>query len=671
MGEQPPDPLCSRRTRAPERGPLSPVTSLLSTRACAPLTSPLLTPLRSTGGVRGAAEPIAFVAEQPTVILMAGLQGVGKTTACGKLALYMKSKGRKVMMVATDVYRPAAIEQLQMLGQRVEVPVFEMGTSAKPEDIAAAGVAKAREGGFDTVIIDTAGRLTVRVVQPVSICRLRFPPTPRCGGHSHAASAHAHSLRPQIDEEMMTELKAVKASTGATETLLVVDAMTGQEAAALTDSFNKAVDITGAVLTKMDGDSRGGAALSVREVSGKPIKFMGTGEKLEALEAFFPERMTSRILGMGDIVSLVEKAQRAVKDEEAAEIQRRLMEAQFDFNDFLKQAEMVSGMGSMQQLMKMLPGMAGITDRQLEEAEKSFKSSKSLIQSMTAEERVKPELVAKSASRRRRIARGAGRSDTEMATLVDVFASMRSKMQDMGRLMRIAGGKVNQARCALSMSPLFSRSCVSPAGGGRRLTPRFRPQQMTAEEMSSMVGAKKRIHKGKVQKSAPPAHPSHVNSSLSPRLLPPLWLAPRPQCPAKMLSVLALTFCGCARVGCGYLPRVRCGATRRRTSAWWPRRRTRPRRWRPWRRVWWRRRWRNSRQRRKGLRRARGRRRSPPGLQTRWRGRAGSVADTPRGGGRGWQLGSGFAQVEVVLAFSKWDHLSTSCQIPPQARRTP
>lgn len=216
----------------------------------------------------------------------------------------------------------------------------------------------------------------------------------------------------------MTELKAVKAATSATETLLVVDAMTGQEAAALTDAFNRAVDITGAVLTKMDGDSRGGAALSVREVSGKPIKFMGTGEKLEALEPFYPERMTSRILGMGDILSLVEKAQRAVRNEEAAEIQKRMMEAQFDFNDFLKQAEMVSGMGSMQQIMKMLPGMQGVTDRQLEEAEKSFKCSKALIQSMTADERVKPELVAKSASRRRRIARGAGRTDTEARPLV-------------------------------------------------------------------------------------------------------------------------------------------------------------------------------------------------------------------------------------------------------------
>lgn len=351
---------------------------------------------------------------------MAGLQGVGKTTACGKLALYMKNSGRKVLMVATDVYRPAAIEQLEKLGVKCDVPVFQMGTSAKPEEIAAAGVAKAQAEGYDTVIVDTAGRLTVRCHH----CRRQPTLKPHPRSHSHppmthntlhltAASTSSPRLRPQIDEDMMTELKAVKASTQASETLLVVDAMTGQEAATLTDAFNKAVDITGAVLTKMDGDSRGGAALSVREVSGKPIKFMGTGEKLEALEPFYPERMTSRILGMGDIVSLVEKAQRAVKNEEAAEIQRRLMEAQFDFNDFLKQAEMVSGMGSMQQLMKMLPGMAGVTDRQLAEAEKSFKTSKSLIQSMTAEERVKPELVAKSASRRRRIARGAGRTDTE------------------------------------------------------------------------------------------------------------------------------------------------------------------------------------------------------------------------------------------------------------------
>ena len=272
------------------------------------------------GGVRGSKDPIVYEEGRTTVILMAGLQGVGKTTACGKLALYLKNKGRKPMMVATDVYRPAAIEQLQKLGAMCDVPVFSMGTDARPADIATAGVAAAAAAGCDTVIVDTAGRT-------------------------------------QIDEEMMTELKAVKAATRATETLLVVDAMTGQEAAGLTAAFNEAVELTGAVLTKMDGDSRGGAALSVREVSGKPIKFMGVGEKLDALEPFYPERMTSRILGMGDIVSLVEKAQKAVKNEEAAEIERRLMDAQFDFNDFLKQAEMVSSMGAMSSIVKMLPGM--------------------------------------------------------------------------------------------------------------------------------------------------------------------------------------------------------------------------------------------------------------------------------------------------------------------------
>ena len=391
------------------------------------------------GGARGQEEPLPGVtgsaagdgaAATMPVILMAGLQGVGKTTACGKLALYLKSRGKNPLLVAADVYRPAAIEQLVKLGGQTGVPVFDMGNAASPADIAAAGVASAAARGCDCVIVDTAGRT-------------------------------------QIDADMMAELQAVKAVTKPAETLLVVDAMTGQEAAALSAAFNEAVGITGCVLTKLDGDARGGAALSVREVSGAPIKFVGTGEKMQALEPFYPERMASRILGMGDVVTLVEKAQKAVADKDAEEMQRRLMAAQFDFNDFLKQAEVVTQMGSMTQLMRLMPGMGNITDRQLEEAEKSFKISKSLVMSMTPAERAKPELVATSPSRRRRIAKGAGRTDDQVVSLIELFASMRARMQDMSRLMKIAGGNVGQ---------------------------------MTADEMTAIVGAKKRIAKGNARR---------------------------------------------------------------------------------------------------------------------------------------------------------------------------
>ncbi|CAI7825382.1 unnamed protein product [Closterium sp. NIES-54] len=256
----------------------------------------------------------------PTVVLMAGLQGVGKTTACGKLALFLKKKGKTSMMVATDVYRPAAIEQLQTLGAQVGVPVYAEGTDARPVDIARQGVAAAKKAGVDVVIVDTAGRL-------------------------------------QIDRSMMEELRGIKAAVSPTEVLLVVDAMTGQEAASLVAAFNAEVSITGAILTKVDGDSRGGAALSVKEVSGRPIKFVGEGETMSALEPFYPDRMASRILGMGDVLSLVEKAQELMDKEDEAELRKRIMEAKFDFNDMLKQTRMMARMGSMGGMLKLIPGM--------------------------------------------------------------------------------------------------------------------------------------------------------------------------------------------------------------------------------------------------------------------------------------------------------------------------
>ncbi|BDA48216.1 Signal recognition particle protein [Coccomyxa sp. Obi] len=339
----------------------------------------------------------------PQVILMAGLQGVGKTTACGKLALALQKRNKRVLMVATDVYRPAAIDQLVSLGERIKVPVFEMGTDVKPAEIAKQGLAKARAEDFDAIIVDTAGRL-------------------------------------QIDANMMSELREVQATVQPSDTLLVVDAMTGQEAAGLVKAFNEAAEITGAILTKMDGDSRGGAALSVKAVSGKPIKFVGTGEKLEALEPFYPDRIASRILGMGDVLTLVEKAESAIKEEDAQEMTRRMLSANFDFNDFLKQYKMVSGMGSMGQIMKMLPGMNQISEKQLNEAEKQFKMFESLINSMTPEERSNPDLLAKTASRRRRIARGAGRAEVDVTNMIGTFGGMRAKMQSLSKMMKMGGG---------------------------------------------------------------------------------------------------------------------------------------------------------------------------------------------------------------------------------------
>jgi|TARA_B110000305_G_C19440035_1_gene641276 signal recognition particle subunit SRP54 len=337
----------------------------------------------------------------PTVILMTGLQGVGKTTACGKLALYLQKQGKRSLLVATDVYRPAAIDQLKMLGQQIGTPVFDMGSDVNPTEVAALGVQKAKAEGIDVVIVDTAGRL-------------------------------------QIDEQLMAELQATKELTTADETLLVVDAMTGQEAAALTAAFDDAVGITGAVLTKMDGDTRGGAALSVREVSGKPIKFIGVGEKMESLEAFYPERMTSRILGMGDIVTLVERAQEAVKEEQAAQMREKIMSATFDFNDFITQMELMGQMGGMGGLMKMLPGTNGLNERDLQEAEKSVKVARSLIMSMTTKERQFPDILVAGAtaeSRRQRIVKGAGRSDKDLAQLIVMFGNMRVKMQKLSAKM--------------------------------------------------------------------------------------------------------------------------------------------------------------------------------------------------------------------------------------------
>ena len=332
----------------------------------------------------------------PSVVLMAGLQGAGKTTATAKLGLHLKDQGRKTLLVAADVYRPAAIDQLQTLGRQIGVEVFSLGADAKPEAIAAAGIDKARSEGFDTVLIDTAGRL-------------------------------------QIDTAMMEEMVRIRTAAQPDEVLLVVDSMIGQEAAELTRAFHEQVGITGAVLTKLDGDSRGGAALSIRQVSGAPIKVIGTGETVEALQPFHPERMASRILGMGDVLTLVEKATKEVELADVERMQRKLQEASFDFSDFVQQMRLIKRMGSLGGLMKMIPGMNKLDDGMLKQGEQQLKKIEAMIGSMTEAERQDPDLLAASPSRRRRIAGGSGHTAAEVDKVLADFQKMRGFMQQMTR----------------------------------------------------------------------------------------------------------------------------------------------------------------------------------------------------------------------------------------------
>lgn len=338
--------------------------------------------------------PLAKADTAPTIVLMAGLQGTGKTTATAKLALHLKKINRSCLLVATDIYRPAAIDQLVTLGKQIQVPVFEMGSNADPVEIAKRGVEQAKNQGVDTVIIDTAGRL-------------------------------------QIDVDMMGELARIKAAIQPQETLLVVDAMTGQEAANLTRTFHEQIGITGAILTKLDGDSRGGAALSVRQVSGQPIKFVGVGEKVEALQSFYPDRMASRILGMGDVLTLVEKAQEEIDLADAEQMQQKMLSAKFDFTDFLKQMRLLKNMGSLGGIMKMIPGMNKLNSDQLKQGETQLKRCEAMIKSMTTQERKDPDILASSPSRRRRIAGGSGYKESDVAKLVSDFQKMRTMMQQM------------------------------------------------------------------------------------------------------------------------------------------------------------------------------------------------------------------------------------------------
>ncbi|HLO50986.1 MAG TPA: signal recognition particle protein [Kamptonema sp.] len=340
--------------------------------------------------------PLAIADTAPTIVLMAGLQGTGKTTASAKLALQLRKQNRSTLLVATDIYRPAAIDQLVTLGKQIDVPVFELGKDVDPVEIARQGIDRARELGVDTVIVDTAGRL-------------------------------------QIDQEMMAELARIKQIIQPHETLLVVDAMTGQEAANLTRTFHEQIGITGAILTKMDGDSRGGAALSVRQISGAPIKFVGVGEKVEALQPFYPDRMASRILGMGDVLSLVEKAQEEIDITDAEQMQEKILTAKFDFTDFLKQMRLLKNMGSLGGILKMIPGLNKMSDDDMRKGEVQLRRTEAMINSMTTEERRKPELLSSSPSRRRRIAKGAGYLESDVAKLVSDFQKMRTMMQQMSQ----------------------------------------------------------------------------------------------------------------------------------------------------------------------------------------------------------------------------------------------
>lgn len=335
----------------------------------------------------GTLSDIKIASNPPTVILMAGLQGAGKTTMCGKLGKYFLKKGKTPMLVACDIYRPAAIQQLKVVGEQAGVPVFEMGQE-KPYKIYQAALKEARKNGNDMLILDTAGRL-------------------------------------HIDEEMMAELKRLRDEAQPTETLLVIDAMTGQDAVNAAKAFNEEVELTGVILTKVDGDTRGGAALSVREVTGKPIKFVGVGEKLTDIELFHPDRMTSRILGMGDMLSLIEKAEKNFDEKKALEMQQKMRSDQLNLNDFLEQMQQMKSMGSMQDILAMLPGGNKLAGMSVDE--KQMARTEAIIQSMTMKERENPGII--NGSRRKRIAKGSGASVQDVNRLLNQFEQMKKMLK--------------------------------------------------------------------------------------------------------------------------------------------------------------------------------------------------------------------------------------------------
>lgn len=344
-----------------------------------------------------------------TVLLMCGLQGAGKTTTTAKIARKLKKKGRKPLLVACDVYRPAAIDQLKINGEKQDVEVFAMGTNHKPVDIAKAAMEHASKNGLNVVILDTAGRL-------------------------------------HVDEDMMAELQEIQAGVAVDQKILVVDAMTGQDAVNVASTFNEKIGIDGVILTKLDGDTRGGAALSIKAVTGCPILFVGMGEKLSDLEQFHPDRMASRILGMGDVLTLIEKAEAEIDQDKAKEMEKKFRKAEFDFNDFLDQLAQMKKMGGIQSILSMLPGMGLPADLNIDDD--VFKSTEAIIYSMTREERGNPAII--NPSRKRRIAKGAGVDISEVNKLIKQFEQSKKMMKQMSGMM---GGKGKRRRGGMPKLP--------------------------------------------------------------------------------------------------------------------------------------------------------------------------------------------------------------------------
>ncbi len=342
----------------------------------------------------GNVSKLTIASKPPTVIMMCGLQGAGKTTHAGKLAGLYKKQGKRPLLVACDIYRPAAIKQLEVVGGQLNIPVFTMGDKTSPVKIATEAIKFAEKNGNDMVFIDTAGRL-------------------------------------HIDEGMMAELVEIKKKVEPTEILLTIDAMLGQDAVNVAETFNRELDITGVILTKLDGDTRGGAALSVRHVTGKPIKFVGTGEKLDTIEPFHPDRMASRILGMGDMLTLIEKAEQAYDEKKAQELEQKIRSSTFTLDDYLEQFQQIKGMGSMEQLAGMIPGMkpGALKDAQIDE--KAMAHMEAIITSMTAKERQKPEII--NASRKKRIAAGSGRTVEEVNRLLKQFEQTSKLMKQLSK----------------------------------------------------------------------------------------------------------------------------------------------------------------------------------------------------------------------------------------------
>lgn len=355
----------------------------------------------------GSQSKLTIASKPPTVVMMVGLQGAGKTTHAGKLAGLYKKQGKHPLLVACDVYRPAAIKQLQIVGETLDIPVFSMGDKESPIKIAKEGLKFAESKGYDMVFIDTAGRL-------------------------------------HIDEELMEELKAIKAEVAPTEILLTIDAMIGQDAVNVASTFNELLDITGVILTKLDGDTRGGAALSVRHVTGKPIKFVGTGEKLDMIEPFYPDRMASRILGMGDVLSLIEKAEQAFDEKKAAELEEKIRKQTFTLDDYLDQFSQIKKMGSMEQLMGMIPGIKPSQAQDVKIDEKLMARTEAIIKSMTKLEREKPEII--NANRKKRIAAGSGTTVEDVNRLLRQFEQIRKMMKQLSGMNPKKMGKLGKMK---------------------------------------------------------------------------------------------------------------------------------------------------------------------------------------------------------------------------------